>query len=96
MGCFAIIAGTGFGFFDQVRGEVKGSHLCAERGEAAGCQPVATGNVQDVLTGPDIDERGYGGPAKDVQDVNKKPYTFLLISPRNLGSAADHREPKPA
>jgi hypothetical protein len=32
-------------------------------------------------------EIGERRPAKDIQDVYKKPYTFLLRFPRNLASA---------
>jgi len=58
--------------------------LRTERSEATGGQPIATGDVEDVLPRLEVQERGEGGPAQDVQDVNKKPYTFLLIFSHNI------------
>ena len=78
------IGGASFGFFDQVGGEVEGGHLRAERGQAARSQPVATGNVQDVLTGLRVEKGSKGRPAQGVQDVYKKPYTFQLTFPDNI------------
>ena len=47
-------------------------------------QAVAAGNIQISAARLDVQERGERGPAKQVQDVYKKPYTFLLTFPRNL------------
>src|SRR5688572_15089812 len=66
-----------FRLFDQVCGEVEGGHVCAEHGEATGGQPVSAGNIQDVLPGPGCQQGVQGGPAENIQDMYKKPYTFL-------------------
>jgi hypothetical protein len=50
----------------------------AQRGEAAGGQAVSAGNVKDVLIRSKVEKRDEGRPTQDVQDVYKKPYTFLL------------------
>ena len=52
--------------------------------KAAGGQPVSAGNIQDLLPGPGSQQGDEGGPAQNIQDVNKKPYTSPLTSPRNL------------
>jgi len=51
--------------------------LHPKRGEVAGGQTVATSDIEIMATRLKVEERDDGGPAKDIQDVYKKPYTFL-------------------
>ena len=78
------IGGAGFGFFDEVGGEIKGGDLRAERGKTARGQAVSAGDVQVTAARLNVQKRSERRPARDVQDVYKKPYIFLLTSPRNL------------
>ena len=75
-----------FRLFDQVCGKIKAGDLCAKGGEAAGGQPVAAGDIQDVLPGSGRQQRGKRGPAQKIQDVYKKPYIFRLTFPTKLAN----------
>ena len=70
----------------DLTGKIKAGDLCAKGGEAAGGQPVAAGDIQDVLPGSGRQQRGKRGPAQKIQDVYKKPYIFRLTFPTKLAN----------